>query len=644
MIFLLSFILIMVSVTFFSSVILHRRFEEVLPVSIGGIPVLMFFFGLLFGLKTAFICALVICVGLLAASFVFLFVKKGFSSFLSCFFTPGFILFCLFFLGLFYIHYGRPANGFDEFSHWIDSVREMVILDDFGTAARAQTLFASYPPGMSLFQYFVQKAYLLVSPNGGFREWLCYLAYQLLAFSFIFPLLKKTTWKTLIPTAILFGLGYLSVLAFYDYGLTMCYIDPFLGIVTGSGFALVYTWEKGDKLRFTTLLIALFLLVMAKDSGLFFAIMLAVAIMFKVFSWGKEDRSFAPAGATRGFPIASGLFGGKYKKIILVSGALIIAIALPKILWKIHYSGRGVSKAFSEPIDLGIVLNVLLHRDTGWHRQAMDTYAKAFFTAPQSVGSLGFTVTYPIIFLVLCLLLAGVYILRKKEQGQKSVLIIAAVTTALYSVGLSVIYLFKFGESGSMNLLSMDRYLRVPYLAMLILGIFLFIEWYQEYRGNRFVAFLAACVLMAGIIPAGTAFGIASRSSVVEAKQFRAPYDALAEQIHAETGDQPAKIYIISQTDDGWDYYVLRYVLKPCQVSGWRIFTKDLQPEGGKITTPEEWTEELKDYDYVIVYRADDVFRGSYGKCFEPGTEIRNQSIYKVNHENGLLGDFLEIR
>ena len=629
---LLLLFFVIISGSLFLFVITQRKFEEALPVSIGGIPALMFFLGLLFGLKTAFICVLVICAGLLVASFVLLFVKKGFSSFLSCFFTPGFVLFVLFFLGLIYIHYGRPANGFDEFSHWIDSVREMVILDDFGTAPGAQTLFASYPPGMSLFQYFVQKVCLLVPPNGGFREWLCYPAYQLLAFSFVFPLLKKVTWKTLIPIGVLLGLGYLLVLAFYDYGLTMCYIDPFLGIVAGSGFALVYTWEKGDKLRLATLLVALFLMVTVKDSGLFFAIMVAVAMMIKVISWRKEGGASLLRKHPEAFrsPLVS--------SALLVGGLSVIAIALPKILWKIHYTGRGVSKAFSQPIDLGIVLNVLLHRDTGWHRQAMDTYAKAFFTAPQSVGSLGITVTYPVIFLVLCLLLVGVYALRKAERGQKGILITAVIATALYSFGLSVVYLFKFGESGSMNLLSMDRYLRVPYLAMLILGILLFIEWYQEYQGKRFIAFLAACVLMVGIIPAGTAFGIVSRSSVAEARQFRAPYDALAEQVHAETGDQPAKVYIISQTDDGWDYYVLRYALKPCVAAGWRVFTEGEIPEGGHLKTPEEWTEELKDYDYVIVYRTDDVFREMYGKCFAGGAEaIQEQRIYKMDKSSGLL-------
>ena len=418
------------------------------------------------------------------------------------------------------------------------------------------------------------------------------------------------------------GLGYLSVLAFYDYGLTMCYIDPFLGIVAGSGFALVYTWEKGDRLRLVTLLVALFLLVMAKDSGLFFAVMLAVAMLMKVISW-RDEKTFSAS---------------TIKPLAFVGGLSVVAIALPKILWKIHYTGRGVSKAFSQSIDLGVVLNVLLHRDTGWHRQAMDTYAKAFFTALQSVGSLGFTVTYPIIFLVLCLLLAGVYALRKTERGQKGILIIAAVTTALYSFGLSVIYLFKFGQSGSMNLLSMDRYLRVPYLAMLVLGILLFVEWYQEYQGKRFVAFLAACVLMAGIIPAGTAFGIVSRSSVAEAQQFRTHYDALAEEIHAETGDHPAKVYIISQTDDGWDYYTLRFALKPCIAAGWRLFTEGEIPEGGHLKTPEEWTEELKDYDYVIIYRADDVFRETYGKCFAGGAEaIQEQRIYKMDKSSGLL-------
>jgi len=48
--------------------------------------------------------------------------------------------------------------------------------------------------------------------------------------------------------------------------------------------------------------------------------------------------------------------------------------------------------------------------------------------------------------------------------------------------------------------------------------------------------------------------------------------------------------------------------------------------------------EELKDYDYVIVYRADDVFREMYGKCFAGGAEaIQEQRIYKMDKSSGLL-------
>ena len=66
MIFLLLFFLATISESLFVSAAFHREFEEeALPINIGGIPVLLFFIGLLFGLKTAFICVLGIYGGLL---------------------------------------------------------------------------------------------------------------------------------------------------------------------------------------------------------------------------------------------------------------------------------------------------------------------------------------------------------------------------------------------------------------------------------------------------------------------------------------------------------------------------------------------------------------------------------------------------
>lgn len=51
----------------------------------------------------------------------------------------------------------------------------------------------------------------------------------------------------------------------------------------------------------------------------------------------------------------------------------------------------------------------------------------------------------------------------------------------------------------------------------------------------------------------------------------------------------------------------------------------------------EEWREKLKDYDYVMIWEADDVFREDYEALFASPADIANRSIFAVNHETDLL-------
>ena len=67
--------------------------------------------------------------------------------------------------------------------------------------------------------------------------------------------------------------------------------------------------------------------------------------------------------------------------------------------------------------------------------------------------------------------------------------------------------------------------------------------------------------------------------------------------------------------------------------------TKSLYP--GDIWTivvpAEEWREKLKDYDYVMILTADDVFREDYAALFRNPEEIEDRTIFAVNHNTNLL-------
>ena len=82
------------------------------------------------------------------------------------------------------------GNTSDEFTHWIYIVKEMVRLNKFGTVSDANAMFASYPPGLALIQYFLEKLNLLVSDNY-FSEWRSFYAYHILMITMFFPFLQR---------------------------------------------------------------------------------------------------------------------------------------------------------------------------------------------------------------------------------------------------------------------------------------------------------------------------------------------------------------------------------------------------------------------------------------------------------------------
>ena len=144
------------------------------------------------------------------------------------------------------------------------------------------------------------------------------------------------------------------------------------------------------------------------------------------------------------------------------------------------------------------------------------------------------------------------------------------------------------------------------------------------------------------LAPGKNSFRI-NRSSVREAKEFRAPYDALAEQVLADAeanansdakADHP-RVFIISQHEGGWDYYTLRYCLRPCDSTGWTL-AQEGSEEGMLLISLEEWKEQLKEYDYVVIYRLDEPFVEQYGSLFANYTDysdpVTERTAYIVDH------------
>ena len=173
----------------------NRTFEETLPLTAMGMVLLVFLFGVCGWLKIGVALCFCIALALYVATVILLITKKNFHSFFKNTITPGSLIFILIFFALSFFNLGRVACSWDEFSHWVDIVKVMTTLNDFGTNPASSSAFQSYPPGMSIFQYILQRKFLWVNPDGGFNEWRVFFSYQIFCLIPLFPLFKNCSFK-----------------------------------------------------------------------------------------------------------------------------------------------------------------------------------------------------------------------------------------------------------------------------------------------------------------------------------------------------------------------------------------------------------------------------------------------------------------
>lgn len=223
----------------------RKRYEEVLPITCAAYIFLLFVFGLLGILKTGVYVVFGLSILLYVWMAVYVSKEKCVKNFLSNFFTPAFLCFVILTAIFVYAIHGKLLDSWDEFSHWGDIVKVMATLDDFGTNPQSFSVFKSYPPGMTLFQYLLQKINMLVSGEQ-FSEWHIYVAWQMLAMAFLMPLLNKLSFKKPVTIITALVTCFFAPWLFFTNVFTAVYIDAFLGFLAGAGLTMVFLHEEED--------------------------------------------------------------------------------------------------------------------------------------------------------------------------------------------------------------------------------------------------------------------------------------------------------------------------------------------------------------------------------------------------------------
>lgn len=308
-----------------------------------------------------------------------------------------------------------------------------------------------YLPGMPLFQFFWNKLI------GHFSDFHLFIGNSLLAVSMMLGMTKYINWRQyylVIPmTFLLISFPLISYNSGFDRAnfYSSLFIDPMLAIVFIYTLVQLFEDPFSDKFRLLKFSLSLFFLILLKDSGLMFAIIIvALAFILKWSVYNKEKQSNTKRFFIYAVPIAS--------------------VLLPYFSWKMILKIFRVSTTSSNQL----YISALSQSESC--KTAIHSFLQALIEKPIVISS-NILISRGISFLcmfALFLLLSIVLIAQlKKEERKKTIIIFVMLILAniCFVAGLLIVYIGSLGPS----LPSYPRYINTIVLADCLFLFYLFV-------------------------------------------------------------------------------------------------------------------------------------------------------------------------
>ncbi|MBE5918611.1 MAG: hypothetical protein E7272_02095 [Pseudobutyrivibrio ruminis] len=624
------FLLVISAFSFFAAFRLDRTFESTISISCMGIVLILFLCGMVNLLGAGWIVVCLAAVGLYIYTFYWIgkngvvhTIKKNLFNLI----TPGAVIFIVMSILIAYFNQDRLAMHTDEFSHWLDTVVIMTGIDAFGTAPDSTAIFPSYPPAMSLFQYLLEKINMTVT--GDFSEWKVYYAYQLLAVAVMiwFAQMKELPVSKKLAGIISWPICLFVPLYFFAEVYSSLYIDPFLGVLGGCGFAAISITKKKDWVYsvYVTMLCAV--LTLSKDVGIYLALFIS---LYYFVDFGSRNKA---VGLQRNI-----------KNVVKYGGNCMLpmlAMIVAKLLWKIELAVSSTEQKFSQPFDIAGTIETIKGNGSEFYTTVYDNFRQAITYRYIYYERLGFNYTSIMVLLVIAYVCLHVSLYRRGILNKVPAVagaIIPGVAIIAYILSMFPLYISRFVEEEAVNLASFDRYCGIMFLTGLLLMFWLLRDMLIDADGKVLPVVLACLMLLS--VQHSKKDDIdyyVSRQSVEASQEYRQAINVLAAEINA-TCEEDARILVVGDVSDNPYVPILSTISKPRWFMESSIYFNATPDENGEVgMSVEEFKELLKsNFDYVAIYSPTGAITENYSSVFIEGSKAEALQVYKVDSKGNL--------
>lgn len=577
-----------ITVTGFFVILFKKSFAKCLPLSFMISAFTLFISQFLF--KTFLVGVIInLMVSLLFFFFLYKIIRKReIKEFKTLFFSKGFYLFLILYIGVFLFDLYREFSMWDEFSHWGVMVKEMFRLDQFYSATSSTLMVhKDYPPLLQCYEYF----YCYIS--GGYSEYFLIKALHLFEFSLLLSFFEnedKNKSLSLLRSLLMVASIYFLITLFDRHGvINTIYTDYFMALLVVYILSnIFFNRNYTSFFQLFNLSLSLSFLLLTKQMGLPFYLM---CIFFFVLCLGQNKN--------------------KTNHPVLKIGLIFVSLLLPLCfytMWNTYTKNLQVEKQFD-------LQNIEFKEIQDYQKQTFKNYKEAInheslISSYLKLSYLDCMILFLILFLIL-LILGNKYIPVVKTIKLNITLFLGFYG---YKIVMLFLYAFCFGEVEGPTLASFNRYMATYVLIVftMFILIFNFILNKIEFK-KKWLYTIILILFLLGI----QNFSNYKKFIPALKKDEKSIYEKCAEDLKNKSAT--GKIYIVAQNSEGQFEYRIKYYADAITTNRnhieWAHFNE------------QQIKEITNSYDYIYFAQIDEAFIKEYSYLF---LNLNPYTLYKI--------------